>query len=395
MLSAGLIAGVTAVLATALLYVIWPYQHWQFVTEQRGSVIEGWFRHTATNPELHFCYVVPLIVGFLVYRQRAELATLPLNGTWWGLVPAVVSLVFYWLGYKVDTGYLGFASFQLMMAALILLLGGPAWMRALMMPWLFLIFAWPMLPLESIVASPLRSFTAKLAGFVLNHIGVPVVREGTALYSAPDLVQQLQIGDRFRLDVANPCSGIRSLSSLAMISALYGVLALKRPLPRLLLFLSSIPLAVAGNLVRLILLALGSAWFGQDFAVGTMQDGDQKESFYHEMAGYVVFAVALAGMFALASFLEGRSHWKRAKILNAASSRRSPGARNRPGRNRGCAPARRGRRDPHRRDPAPLRLDAHHREDGGARPGDGTARGRRKVSRRTRQGDGFTRETTL
>jgi hypothetical protein len=117
--------------------------------------------------------------------QRAELASLPFKGTWWGLVPAVMGVLFFWLGYKVDTGYLGFASVQLMTAALILLLGGPAWMRALLMPWLFLVFAWPMLPLESIVAAPLRLFTAKLAGFVLNHIGVPAVSEGTALNSAP------------------------------------------------------------------------------------------------------------------------------------------------------------------------------------------------------------------
>lgn len=330
-LSAASIAGVAAALVMVVLYAIWPYQHWQFVTEQRGSVVEGWFRHIATTPELYFCYVVPAILGFLVYRLRAELAALPLNGTWWGLVPAMVSMLFFWLGYKVDTGYLGFASFQLMTAALILLLGGPAWMRALMMPWLLLLFAWPMLPLESIVASPLRTLTAKLAGFVLNLIGVDVVREGTGLYSGPDFANNLQIGDRFRLDVANPCSGIRSLSSLAMISVLYGLLALKRPLPRLLLFLSSIPLAVAGNLVRLILLALGSVWFGQEFAVGAVHDGVQTESFYHEIAGYVVFAVALSGMFGLASFLEGSGHWKTAKLLEAAPVGASRAAETDPG----------------------------------------------------------------
>lgn len=326
-LSAGSIAGVAAALVMMVLYAIWPYQHWQFVTEQRGSVLEGWFRHTATNPELYFCYVVPLIVGFLVYRQRMELVALPLNGSWWGLAPAVVSVVFFWLGYKVDTGYLGFASIQLMTAALILLLGGPSWMRALLMPWLLLVFAWPMMPLESIVASPLRTLTAKLAGIVLNLVGVDVVREGTGLFSAPDFANHLQIGDRFRLDVANPCSGIRSLSSLAMISVLYGMLALKRPLPRAVLFLSSIPLAVAGNLVRLILLALGSVAFGQDFAVGTAHDGVQTESFYHEIAGYIVFAVALSGMFALASSLEGRGHWKSAKLLDAtpAGTSSAPG----------------------------------------------------------------------
>src|SRR6188472_4015301 len=95
MLSAGLVAGVAATLVLLALYAFWPYQHWQFI-EQRGSVVEGWFRHIATNPELYFCYAVPVIVGFLVYRQRAELASLPFKGTWWGLVPAVIGVLFFW-----------------------------------------------------------------------------------------------------------------------------------------------------------------------------------------------------------------------------------------------------------------------------------------------------------
>lgn len=329
-LSIALISGVAATLVLAALYAFWPYQHWSFFTDRRGSVLEGWYRHIGTNPELYFCYVVPFIVGFLVYRQRSTLATLPLNGTWWGLAPAALSVLFFWVGYKVDTGYLGFASIQLMTAALILILGGRGWMRELMMPWLFLMFAWPMMPLEDMLASPLRVFTAKLAGFILNNVGVNVVREGTGLSSAPDFAQQLQIGDRFRLDVANACSGIRSLSSLAMISALYAVLALKRPIPRAILFLSSIPLAVIGNLVRLIFLALGCVWFGQDFAVGTVKDGVQTESFYHLLAGYVVFAVALSGMFALATSLEGLSHWKGAKIFDATKKGATPAPRGQP-----------------------------------------------------------------
>src|SRR5207248_3411433 len=109
---------------------------------------------------LYFCYVVPFVVGFLVYRQRAQLAALPLNGSWAGLPLAALALFFFWVGYKVDTGYLGFASIQVMSAALILFFGGPRWMRALLVPWLFLIFAWPMFPLENILAEPLRRFTA-------------------------------------------------------------------------------------------------------------------------------------------------------------------------------------------------------------------------------------------
>ena len=163
-----------AVLVVVLVYAVWPYQHWMFAT--RGSVLEGWVRWLALESEWQYCYAVPFIVGFLVYRQRGELASLPLAGTWLGLPVMVFALLLFWIGYKVDTGYLGYASAQLMIAGLILMLGGRAWWRALFLPWLFLLFAWPMHPLEGLLATPLRAITAKLAGGMLNAIGIPVVR---------------------------------------------------------------------------------------------------------------------------------------------------------------------------------------------------------------------------
>ena len=167
----------SALLVFVAVYAVWPYQHWMFAS--RGSVLEGWVRWLALESEWHYCYVVPFIVGFLVYRQRAELVNLPLQGTWLGLPVMVFSLIFFWMGYKVDTGYLGYVSAQLMVAGLILLLGGRAWWRALLLPWLFLLFAWPMHPLEGMLATPLRAITAKMAGGILNTIGIPVVRFGT------------------------------------------------------------------------------------------------------------------------------------------------------------------------------------------------------------------------
>jgi exosortase len=180
----------------------------------------------------------------------------------------------------------------------------------LFFPWLFLMFMWPLFPLEERLAFPLRMMTASVSGGFLNLIGFSVVREGTALYSAGDALVGLGQGDLFRLDVEEPCSGIRSLFSLMMISALYGYLTLKSPGKRLILFLSAIPMAMAGNFVRMVMLAMASSWFGSEFAVGRNIDGHQEMSFFHSMAGFAVFGVALAGMFALCSVLE-RRHWRR------------------------------------------------------------------------------------
>lgn len=295
--------GVSALLLVVALG-LWPYQHWEF--DQRSSVVGGIIRKAQQDSEWWFCLLTPFLVGWLVWRMRAQLQRLPMTGSWLGVPVLILSMIMYWFGYKVDTAYPGYISGQLMTLGLILLLGGLPWLKQLFFPWAFLVFTWPMLPLETALAVPLRMETARLSGFLLNLIGVDVVREGTGLHSAANEALRLAQGQRFQLDVEEPCSGIRSLFSLMMISALYGWLSLKTWLPRGILFASAIPLAVVGNIVRMVLLALGSLWFGTEFAIGRNIDGNQEMSFYHSMAGFAVFGVALAGMFAICTQLEKR-----------------------------------------------------------------------------------------
>lgn len=308
----------------AVLFLFWPYQHWSF--DERSSLVAGLARTVlldAAMGEWIFCLAVPFLVGYLVYRDRAKLAALPYQGSWGkGLAALLLGLFFFWVGYKADTAYPGYAAAQLITAGLILLLGGSRWMRALLFPWMFLAFMWPLIPLEERLAFPLRVQTASIAAPLINALGIPIVREGTNLASAADAVRDLAQGDLFRLEVDAPCSGIRSLFSLLMISALYGWLALRRPAARWVLFLSAIPLAMVGNLVRMVLLALGCVWFGTEVAIGKTVGEHQEISAYHEFSGYAVFAVALAGMFALCSVLEK----KRKKKVKAASSEPAPPA---------------------------------------------------------------------
>lgn len=302
----------TAVGVMVLLYAVWPYQHWQF--SRRGSVIEGWFKvlSLADNAEWQFCLIVPVMVGFLVYRVRDTLAKLPVRGSWWGVVVLAFAMLCYWLGYKVDTGYLGFGALQLTVAGLVLLLAGTSWMRVLFFPWLFLAFAWPFFPLDSLLAAKLKIPTAQIACQILTWCGVEVVREGSTLQSAANFVTGAKQGAAFTFDVSDSCSGMRSLYALMMVGVLYGYLTLKRTVPRLVLAASTIPLAVAGNVFRLLMLTVGSLWVSQDFAVGKQVDGKQVDSAFHLLAGFMVFGVALAGMFGLASLLE-RRHWNRLK----------------------------------------------------------------------------------
>lgn len=286
------------------LFLAWPYQQWDF--GRRQSILTGWARWVSMKADWQFCLLVPPLVGWLVWLRREELTKLPWHGSWAGLLPLAAGLFFYWLGYKADTGYPGFLAVQCVLAGVILLIAGRPWMRELFFAWLFLFFAWPMQPLEDSLASPLRPRTAAMAATLLSVTGVPALNEGSALQSAADAGRGLEVGDRFSLDVDAKCSGINSLFALMMIAALLGYLALKQPRARLILFACAIPLAVAGNVVRLLLLVAGTLMFGSEFAVGRRIADHQEMSPYHTFAGFAVFGVALAGMFALCWLLEGR-----------------------------------------------------------------------------------------
>ncbi len=311
-----------AVLSLVILFLLWPYQTW--TAARRSSVLSdwAWVLTRENNSEWIFCLLVPPLAGYLVWLRRAELARMPLLGTWAGAAVIAVALVFYWMGYLVNTGYGGFIALHLMLAGLVLLIAGRRWFEVLFFPWLFLVFMFPLFPLEAALANPLQNLAASVSAKFLTLIGIPTLKEGSAIYSAPDLLAGLKHGDRFRLDVDIACSGIRSLYSLMMIGALYGILSLKRSVPRLVLFASTIPLAVLGNFVRLILLAIGSVWLGSETAVGRNIDGHQEMSLYHALAGYAVFAVGLGGMFAICSLLEGK-HWKSLKKSIGGAKKKS------------------------------------------------------------------------
>jgi exosortase/archaeosortase family protein len=110
--------------------------------------------------------------------------------------------------------------------------------------------------------------------------------------SAPDFAAGLATGQRFAVDVADPCSGIRSLFALMMVSALYGYLVMDRAWQKWVIFLSSIPLAVAGNFARIIMLTLGTITLGAETAIGSIEE----PTTFHLASGFLVFGVALGGM---------------------------------------------------------------------------------------------------
>jgi exosortase len=286
----GLVAGAFAWLVLVVPYAAgygnyrrtlfdWLCGDWQDATWQHGAL------------------AFPL-AGFLVWRRRRTLSQLGATPSTTGFILTCFSLALYWVGYRGSFFLLGFASIQLLLAGTVLWLGGWRWLRTVLFAWCIAGFAWPCPFLEDSVAFQLRHLMVTGTAWLLNHVGIDTVQDGTRLISAATHGRAL--GQWFSLNVDGPCSGLRSLFALMMVGALFGYFRQRSLWRRGALFLLSIPLAMAANMGRILLLIGASILFGQKFAIG---DGEEYTSNFHLLAGILVFLVAFAGLSLAATLL--------------------------------------------------------------------------------------------
>jgi exosortase len=256
---------------------------------------------TANTSALDFtyCVFVPFISAYLIYLRWTDLERAAVHPSNLGMGVIVVGVLCYWFGMRAGNQYFGYLAVQILLAGIVLWLWGGTVFRLVLFPWAFFLFTWPLPFLDPIIAFPLRMVMSTLASHLLPLIGIPTLQNGTALVSPPDVLHGIGVGARFQIDIADPCSGIRSLFALLMMSALIGYLFVPKMWQQWVIFLSAFPLAVVGNLARVVMLVLGCIVFGNKFAIGTTDS----PSWFHEGCGFLIYAVALGMEFALASLL--------------------------------------------------------------------------------------------
>jgi exosortase len=169
------------------------------------------------------------------------------------------------------------------LAGLVLQFGGIPFLKKLAFPLLVLVLA---IPLPSLILNqitfPLQIFASKVASDMLPLFEVPVLREGNVI-----------VLPLLRLEVAEACSGIRSLMSLFAMAVFFGYFAEKSAIRRCFLALASIPIAIAANVVRIVGTGLCVQYWDPDKAMG----------FFHEFSGWVIFLVSLLCLYAVHSLM--------------------------------------------------------------------------------------------
>jgi len=245
-------------------------------------VLRHLVRQWVNDEDMGHGFFVPVIAGFIVWQRREELMAVKLKPNPWGMVLVGVSgllLIVATLGAELFTARL---SFVFTLIGIVWSLGGTPLLRKLAFPLLLVFF---MVPIPAVIYNritfPLQILASQLADGALNVLSVPVFREGNVL----ELANQ-------KLNVVEACSGIRSLLSLTFLSLVYGYFFERRTWVRVVLFFSTIPIAIIANGSRVTATALV-----------TLIKAELAEGFFHEAQGWVIFMVALVFLIVWHQFL--------------------------------------------------------------------------------------------
>ncbi|MDX9867307.1 MAG: exosortase/archaeosortase family protein [Kiritimatiellia bacterium] len=221
-------------------------------------------------------WLVPVFSLYVLWRQRNALRAAAGRPDGAGAGWVALFLVIAWFGSRGGQSRMEQVSFIGLVWSVPYALWGRRVERLMRFPAAFLFFAVPLSSFLDFFTIHLRLVTSVLATGILNGLGLAVERSGTALFSRVP-------GGTFNVDVADPCSGIRSLFALMALTAAYAYFTRKGLWRKWALFACSLPIAMIGNMVRIMSICLIARWFGQETATG----------FYHDYSGYVVFLVGV------------------------------------------------------------------------------------------------------
>lgn len=256
----------TAVIAGLVLWLYYP---------TIAHLVGQWWN----DPNFSHGFFVPLFAAFVIWQERSRLSTLTPQPSWWGLLFLGFGLCVLIVGQMGAELFLSRLSLLIAVGGLIVLFLGWNFFRAVLFPWAFLLL---MIPIPAIVFNqltfPLQLLASKVASTTLPWMGVPVLREGNVI-----------ILPAMALEVAEACSGIRSLMSLATLAVIYGYLMERRTVIRVLLAVASIPIAVAANSLRIV----GTGLLVQYW------DPEKAQGFFHEFSGWLIFVVSLVMLYLL------------------------------------------------------------------------------------------------
>lgn len=246
-----------------------------------------WDRWFASESYYGHGILIPLVSAFIVWQRRSSLKKIKATGDMAGLWVIAAALFVHIICSVLKVAFISGFSLVFVVYGLVLFFFGREMVRNLMFPIFFLLAMIP-LPLVLIgnLTVKLKLFAAQIATFILNNIGFPSIRDGSIIRMPNSYVA-----------VEAPCSGLRSLISLLTLGVVFSYAMKASYVKKLVVFISSVPIAIATNVMRIVLLGVVNDLYGQKVAMG----------FVHDASGFLVFAIAFLALLWVSRSLEDRT----------------------------------------------------------------------------------------
>lgn len=209
--------------------------------------------------------LVPFVVLAIFWWKRKQLMEAPLRLWWPGLLLVAFSLALHILGYVIQQPKISLIGFFGGIYGLMGVAWGPQWLQRSFFPFFLFAFCIPLSANLTPITFQLRLFVCKLVEVICHYfLAIDIIREGTALRDPTGAYQY---------EVAAACSGIRSLNATVGLALCFAFLSVNAWWKRFVLIGSAVPLAVAGNLLRMMLIVLAAEIGGQDWGNAVHEGG--------------------------------------------------------------------------------------------------------------------------
>jgi len=241
------------------------------------SVLRLMIFHDWLLEDNSYCYLIPFVVIYFIWKKRAVLASVWSCPSWAGLIPFAMGVAFFWLGELGGELFTQYISLWFIIVGLCWLHLGWKKIKTI---WFALIMMLAMFPLPNFVnvwiSLYLRLISSQIGNRMLHLYGMPSYREGNVI----------DIG-LIQLHVVDACSGLRYLIPLMVLSLILAYGFKTRFWKRAVLFLSFVPIAIFVNSFRIALTGILYDIWGPGVA----------EGFFHGFSGWLIFMVTIPILF--------------------------------------------------------------------------------------------------
>jgi exosortase len=252
-------------------------------------------RWTNDPSATHGWLVIPIAV-VVTYYKRERLKALTLSSDRRGLWVMAFALFLHLLELFFDMNGPSPLSIPIFVAGAVWYFAGTAWLRELAFPIGYLLFMLP-IPgfLNQFVSFPLRLLATNSSKAIVEHFGIQINGAGMNMeFWRPGSDHTNPERDFVSLVVADPCSGLHSLMAIKALHAITAYLSRLKLGWKWVLFMCALPISLAANICRLVLIILVSAYVNKQFGLDA----------FHHWSPYILFIFVFLILFSIGRFME-------------------------------------------------------------------------------------------